>query len=63
MQDFSFSSATIHAAFSTTPRGSQHEHKVHELFDLTGYGFSGHTGQIYFNLVENKSVPLFSPFS
>ena len=42
-QDFSFSSLTIHAAFATPTRGWPHEHKYHERFDLTGYGFSGHT--------------------
>ncbi len=34
-QDFSFSSATIHAAFATATRDSQHEHENHERFDLT----------------------------
>jgi len=34
-QDFSFSSATIHAAFATPTRGWPHEHKYHERFDIT----------------------------
>jgi len=34
-QDFSFSSATIHAAFATATRDSQHEHEYHERFDFT----------------------------
>jgi len=34
-QDFSFSSATIHAAFATPTRGWQPEHRYHEGFDLT----------------------------
>jgi len=34
-QDFSFSSATIHAAFATSMRGWPHEHKYHERFDIT----------------------------
>jgi len=33
-RNFWFSSATIHAAFATTPRGSQHEHEYHDGFDL-----------------------------
>jgi len=34
-QDFSFSSATIHAAFATPTRGWPHEHKYHERFNST----------------------------